>query len=118
MPSILLHYFALLNTLNLFLHSVFPEQTALGGGLWEQLNFSPAPVLSLCCNDFRRDVKRSQRPDISINSPSGHQGGVKEAVNSEANTFRPVLAVTWMNLSQQSPAEVSRKYLPASCCKI
>lgn len=62
--------------------------------------------------------KGSQRPDISINSPSGHQEGVKEAVNSEANTFRPLLAVTWMNLSQQSPAEVPRKYLPASCCKI
>lgn len=60
----------------------------------------------------------SQRPDISINSPSGHQEGVKEAVNSQANTSRPVLAVTWMNLSQQSPAEVPRKFLPASCCKI
>lgn len=50
-------------------------------------------------------------------SPSVYQR-VKEAVNLEVNTFRTALAAIWIGLFQQSPAEVSEKYLHASCCKI
>ncbi|KAK2529275.1 hypothetical protein Q9966_009586 [Columba livia] len=47
----------------------------------------------------------------------GHQKGVKEAVILEANTFRPVLAVTWMNLFQQSPDEVPENTSQQICAK-